>query len=81
MSILTKFHVSAASMGKGKTKLVRGILTKMAATPIYGKKPSKIVLEPKANVCNILVFGHFVICSNDDPMLTNILPILWQGQI
>ena len=43
----------------GGTKICsRGLghMTKMAATPIYGKNPSKI--------------GSIIVCSNDDPRLT-----------
>ena len=53
-----------------------GHMTKMAATPIYGKKASKIFFSgttgPISAKLGILHRGllPFVVCSNDDPWLT-----------
>ena len=41
-----------------------GHMTKMAATPIYGKNPLKIS-SPEHSRC-----GAYQVCSNDDPKLT-----------
>ena len=61
----------------GGTKVCsRGLdhMTKMAATPIYGKNPSKNLLQNKR--ANDLVawyvawgLGPIIVCSNDDPRL------------
>ena len=49
-------------------------MTKMAATPIYGKKPFKNLLLQKAVDLGTwyvtLGYGAYQVCSNDDPGLT-----------
>ena len=46
-----------------------GHMTKMAATPIYGKNPSKIFLSETGGLISTKL-GIVIICSNDDPGLT-----------
>ena len=51
-------------------------MTKMAATPIYGKNPSKIFFSGTGGpVCTNLGMMHrglqpIIVCSNDDPGVT-----------
>ena len=50
-------------------------MTKMAATPIYGKNPLEIFQNQKADALitrgNVaLGCGAYQVCSNDDPKLT-----------
>ena len=62
-------------MGLGNEICSRGLghMTKMAATPIYGKNPSRIFFSRTKGpvtcglVCSI---GAIIGCSNDDPRLT-----------
>ena len=69
-----------------------GHMTKMAATPIYGKKPLKIFLSRTGWPVTLGLgmqhwgCGAYQICSNDDPRLTltyltsrsNLLPIAFK---
>ena len=50
-------------------------MTKMAATPIYGKNPSQIFSGTDGQITTKLgmlhrVFQPIIVCSNDDPGLT-----------
>ena len=50
-------------------------MTKMAATPIYGKNPSKIFSETDGPISMKLGFKHLgllpiTVCSNDNPGVT-----------
>ena len=50
-------------------------MTKMAATPIYGKNPSKIFFGTSGPISTKLGMWHLelqriIVCSNDDPGLT-----------
>ena len=53
-----------------------GHMTKMAATPLYGKNPSKIFFSgiggPTSNKLGMKHMGlqPIIVCSNDDPGLT-----------
>ena len=52
-----------------------GHVAKMAATPIYGKKTSKIFSRTKGPMTLRLGMYHWglgpiIVCSNDDPRLT-----------
>ena len=52
-----------------------GHMTKMAATPIYGKNPSKIIFSRTGGPFTKLGMWHrelqpIIVCSNDDPGLT-----------
>ena len=53
-----------------------GHMTKMAATPIYGKNPSKIVFSRTKGPMTLwlgmlhLGLGPIIVGSNDDPRLT-----------
>ena len=63
-----KFHMEPH--WDGGTKVCSrdlGHMTKMAATPIYGKNPSKIFSRTKGPLTCGLVFS--IVCSNDDPRL------------
>ena len=50
-------------------------MTKMAATPIYGKNPSKIFISgtggPNSTKLGMFYWGlkPIIVCSNDDPDL------------
>ena len=66
-----------ASMGQGNESLFAGLghMTKMAATPIYGKNPLKIFSWTKGPKTLWLGMQHWglgpiIVCSNDDPRLT-----------
>ena len=58
-------------MGWGNENLFAGSGShdKMAATPIYGKNPSKIVFSRTKGPMTLWL-GPIIICSNDDPRLT-----------
>ena len=64
-----------APLGRGNESLfaASGHMTKMAATPIYGKNPSKIFFSrtggPISMKLGMLYQGHqpIIVCSNDDP--------------
>ena len=52
-----------------------GHMTKMAATPIYGKNPSKIFSGTGGPISTKLCMLHrglqpIIVCSNDDPGVT-----------
>ena len=74
--VKTKFHMEP--QWDGGTKVCsRGLghMTKMAATPIYGKNPSKIFSRTKGPMTLWLGMWHWglgpiIVCSNDDPRLT-----------
>ena len=72
-----KFHVEPPWVGR--TKVCSGHLghmTKMAATPIYGKNPSKIFFSRTKGPMTLWLcmshwgLGPIIFCSNDDPRLT-----------
>ena len=60
------------SLGRGERKFVRGIMTKMVATPIYGKTLQKSSsLEPAGHFpCNLVCIIGSPVFSNDDPGVT-----------
>ena len=75
--IKAKFHMEP--QWDGGTKVCsRGLghITKMAATPVYGKDPSKIFFSRTKGPMSLWLgiwhwdFGPFIVCSNDDPRLT-----------
>ena len=53
-----------------------GHMTKLAATPIYGKNPSKIFFSRTKGPMTLWLgmkhwgLGPIIVCSNDDPRLT-----------
>ena len=53
-----------------------GHLTKMAATPIYGKNPSKIFFSGTSGLISTKLDTYhrglqpIIVCTNDDPGLT-----------
>ena len=75
--IKAKFHMEPQWNG-GTIVYSRGLghLTKMAATPIYVKNPSKIFFSrtkgPMTLWLGMQHWGHgpIILCSNDDPRLT-----------
>ena len=76
-SIKAKFYVEPHWVG-GKIFCSRhlGHITKMAATPTYGKNPSKIFFSRTGGpIFTKLGIYHqgllpFIVCSNDDPGMT-----------
>ena len=75
--IKAKFHMEP--QWDGGTKVCsRGLghMTKMATTPIYGEKPSKIFFSRTKGLMTLWLsmkhwgLGPIIVCSNDDPRLT-----------
>ena len=74
--IKAKFYVEPP--WEGGTKVCSrhlGHMTKMAATPIYGKNPSKIFSKTGGSIFTKLGLYYrglqpIIVCSNDDPGVT-----------
>ena len=75
-SVKAKFNMEPQWDGGTKVCL-RGLghMTKIAATPIYGKNPSKNLLLQNKRANDLVAWyvawglGHKIVCSNDDPKL------------
>ena len=75
--ILAKFYVEPPWVGGTKVcSRHLGHMTKMAATPIYGKNPSKIFFSRTGRRTSMKLGMYYrglqpiIVCSNDDPGLT-----------
>ena len=73
--IKTKFYVEPPWVGKTKScSRHLGHMTKIAATPIYGKNPSKILQNRQADFHETWYvasgFQAIIVCSNDAPGVT-----------
>ena len=83
--IKAKFYVEPPWEGGTKVCINGpGHMTKMAATPIYGKNPSKIFSGTGRPISTKLCMKHrgllpIIVCTNDDPGVT--LTYFTHGQI
>ena len=73
LPIKAKFYVEPHWVGGTKVcSRHAGHMTKMAATPIYGKNPSKTFSGTGGPISTKLIMQHrglqpIIVCSNDDP--------------